>query len=172
MNIVEMLQGLGPRLLGRAGTWVVTTVMGVALTLGYWTCTGDSGGMDTVDQVPAAFFDGGDTYAVDFYLNQPGWLYVSVQRDERSHDDHYLEAIELFEPGEWTVEFGAPPDTILYFDLSVTDPQPGGEVRWTILRNDTRIWSESRVMEPDYPENWGFGLVLEPEQWAEPPAWY
>ncbi len=172
MTVADWIQELGSRLAGRAGTWVVTTVLGVALTLGYWTCTGSSGGSDSLDQIPEAFFEGGDTYSVDLDVNQPAWLHVSVQREDRDTNEYYLEAREALDPGAWTVEFEAPPDTLIYFDLSFKDPQPGAETRWAIQRNGSRIWSESNVMGPDYPEHWGFGLQLEPEQWTQPPSWY
>lgn len=171
MNVGELVKSLGLGLLGRAGWWVFTTVLGVALTLGWWTCTGSSGDDEILESIPAVFLEGGDRYEVDIELTQPGEMYVMVARDTAT-EYTTIEATEKFAPGEWTVAFEAPPDALPYLDLQIKQPTEGALVRWTVYRNDEKVWSEStNSLGENRPNGWYWGLELEPGQWAPASYW-
>ncbi len=171
MNFGDLLKNIGIRLLGRAGWWLITTVLGVALTLGWWTCTGTGDDDEFHDSIPAVFFEGGDKYEIDIELTQPGEMYVSAVRDTPKEYVH-IEAVETFQPGEWTLAFEAAPDTLPYLDLQIKQPTEGALVRWTVYRNGEKVWSEStNSLGETLPNGWYWGLELYPEQWAPRSEW-
>jgi len=134
---------------------IAVAILGVAVTLAWWSFTGDGGSSNEVKGIPATVWDGGG-----------GMLAVEVEttsqaRFSMSFSDNYdrsMNAWTMVEPGShnWTVNI--PPGAGGYIELGAQEPKVGDKLEWKITLDGKPVEDQSETLTEPLKSGYAFFL--------------
>ena len=137
-----------------------TTLLGMALMLGWWTIRGPGASdTETSSSIPSVVWEGGaGTLAIHAETSAPAQMRVSFYENSDSDEARSLETWEDVAPGvhDWTIS--VPSDVGGYVEISATDPQPGATLAWTLEAGDRTVDEQSDRLEAPLEAGYGFFL--------------
>ena len=136
----------------------VMTVLGVVVTLAWWSIRGGDSNTTQVSSVPATVFGGG-----------AGRLTIEVQNSCRARfsisfsgyedDSEVIDADEQLDAGTHSWSIDVPRQVGGYIDLSAIDPQVGDQLSWRVLVNGEVVDEQFDKLEKPLESGYAFGLV-------------
>ena len=142
------MQGLMKKLLG--------TVLGLAVVLGYWTLTGDSGTKtETSGSIPAKVWAGGaGTMRIETDSTSAAQMRVSFHAERDGEDAKSLETYEEIGAGSHTWTIDVPAETGGYVELNAVQPKVGDRVSMKVFVNDQLAYEESETLKEELKPNY------------------
>ena len=129
-------------------------VIGIAVTLAYWTFTG-RGGADAVQGIPATVWEGdGGILSVEVETTTPSQFRISFS-DEK---DRSLEAWTPVEAGAHSWALNIPRGAGGYIELGAEDPKVGDKLSWKITLNGETVEEQSDALETPLEPGYAFFL--------------
>jgi hypothetical protein len=151
---------------------LVLGVLGVAVTLGFWTVKGwfveDADA--TMKHIPAKVWDGGGgTVTIESESTEAARVYVSFETnlpiDDAGHK--YLETWERVEPGFHAFKIEVPPGVSGTAEVDVENPKVGSKARVAVRVNgEVAIEDRQELTEPLKP-GWAFAAQVQLEDYAK-----
>jgi hypothetical protein len=142
-------------------------VLGVAVTLTWWTLRGGGGGSQAQQGIPARVWEGGGgTLTIQVETTCPAKM--SIGFDARDAEQRKsLEVWEKVPAGErsWTID--VPPRAGGYIELNAESPKVGDRLKWTIAVNGQVIDEQSETLEQALQPNYAFFLQLHAEDYGQ-----
>ena len=137
------------------------SLVGMAITLGWWSLRGSSGSADdTLEKIPAAVWEGGDNgLTIEVEVSGPARINAAFHGPAPSGDERrHLEAWENIPAGRhsWTIVLPAGTGGVL--DLGIPEPKIGSRMAWTVRLNGQTIVQESDTLEKPLQPGYAFGL--------------
>lgn len=132
----------------------VTAVLGLTLTLGYWSFTGGGRDVEVGERIPKKVWEGGGgTLTVQVESSSPGTMRISFndRKDERS-----LETYEKVSAGSYRWSVDVPRGAGGYVEFGADKPQVGDTLSWTIMVNGSEVDSQSSELEAELGHNEAF----------------
>jgi hypothetical protein len=140
----------------------VMAILGLALTLTWWSIRGGNGKSDSVSRIPAKVWEGGaGSMTIDVETSGPARMSVTFsEEDGEGGEVRSLEAWEKIEAGShsWTIDL--PPSSGGYIDLTAEGPAVGARLSWVIRVNDQVMAEETQTLDQPLEPNYAFGLQL------------
>jgi hypothetical protein len=134
-------------------------VLGVAVTLAWWTLRGGGTGSESQHGIPAQVWNGaGGSLAVQVETTCPARM--SVGFEARDESGRSLETWEDVAAGEhsWTID--VPPNAGGYIELNAQGPKVGDTLKWTISVNGRVIDEQSESLAEELRQGYAFFLQL------------
>jgi hypothetical protein len=150
---------------------LVFGVLGVAVTLGYWTVKGwfvDDANA-TMKHIPEKVWDGGGgTITIETESTEAARVYVSFESNNIGDDDHkFLETWEKVEPGFHAFKIDVPPGVSGTAEVDVENPKVGSKARVAVRVNgEIAIEDKQELTEPLKP-GWAFAAQVQLEDYAK-----
>jgi hypothetical protein len=150
---------------------LVFGVLGVAVTLGYWTAKGwfvDDANA-TMKHIPEKVWDGGGgTITIETESTEAARVYVSFESNNIGDDDHkFLETWEKVEPGFHAFKIDVPPGVSGTAEVDVENPKVGSKARVAVRVNgEIAIEDKQELTEPLKP-GWAFAAQVQLEDYAK-----
>jgi hypothetical protein len=145
-------------------------VLGVAITLTWWTLRGGGGGSQTRQGIPARVWEGGGgTLTIQVEASCPAKMSVGFDaRDEEKRKS--LEVWETIPAGarSWTID--VPPRAGGYIELNAENPKVGDQLKWTISVNGQVIDEQHETLQEELKPNYAFFLQLHAEDYSQAKA--
>jgi hypothetical protein len=151
-------------------TKIVTTVLGVALMLGWWTlrdkmgCNGDSSS-STVKKIPSKVWDGGGgTLTIEAEASEPASVVASFEtNDSVEEKDHkFLEAWEQIQAGQHVFTVEVPANVGGHISVLFPDPKVakvGSKLSVRVSVNGKLLGEDVQTLDKPLPE--GYGMQAE-----------
>ncbi|HEV8525036.1 MAG TPA: hypothetical protein VGQ71_11090 [Terriglobales bacterium] len=145
----------------KLATRAAISLLGMAITLGWWSLRGNSGSADhTLEKIPAAVWEGGGSrLTIEAEVSDPARINAAFHGPAPSGDERrYLEAWENISAGRhsWTIALPAGTGGVL--DLGIPEPKIGSRISWTVTLNGQTIVQESDALEKPLEAGYAFGL--------------
>lgn len=135
-------------------------VLGVVMTLAWWSFRGGSGIATTaLDRIPDRVFaaDAG-TLDIEVETSGPARMHAAFEKQE---PHTMLEATEMIGAGSRSWTIAVPAGTYASFNLTAEKPQVGAKLRWVLRLNGKVIAEESQTLDAPLKDGWAFGLGRE-----------
>ena len=143
--------GLMQQVLKRAGI----AVLGVVVTLAYWSFTGGGGANSEVQGIPSKVWEGdGGILAVEVESTSPARFSISFSDDS----DRSLQVWTPVEAGAQTWTLSIPRGAGGYIELGAQDPKVGDTLKWKITLNGDTVEEQSETLEKPLTEGYAFFL--------------
>ena len=140
----------------------IMAILGLAMTLAWWSIRGGNGKSDSVSKIPDKVWEGGaGTMTIDMETSCPTRLSVTFSEgDGEGGEIRSLEAWEKVKSGShsWTIEL--PPNTGGYVDATAEEPEVGARLSWVIRVNGVVMTEETQTLDEPLKPNYAFGLQL------------
>lgn len=140
----------------------VMAILGLALTLAWWSIRGGKSDSESVSGIPKKVWDGGaGTMTIDVETSGPARMNVTFSEEDGEGDEaRSLEAWEKVKAGShsWTIEL--PSNAGGYVDLTAEEPEVGARLSWVIRVNDQVMTEESQTLDQPLKPKYAFGLQL------------
>lgn len=158
--------------MGSIAKRLVLGVLGVAVTLGYWTVkgwlVGDAGA--TVAHIPAKVWDGGGgSVVVEAETTDAGRVSVSFETGhlDDGSDHKMLETWERVGPGlhTWTIE--VPPDTWGTAEVDVDGPKVGSKARVAVKVGGRTVAEDVQTLDEPLKNGYAFFAQEQLEDYAK-----
>lgn len=155
--MLEFLKRLGIRAVRR----VVVTVVGLAITLAWWSLRpGDSKNANQ-DSLPTTVWGGGSELTIEAQSNCDAYVYVSFEgHDEAFADRGLLEARENMAAGTHTWTIDVPTQVGGLVELGVRQPKQGDQLSWRLFVDGQLVDEQSQSLDEPLEEGWGFALQM------------
>jgi len=142
-------------LLVRAGV----AVLGVVVTLAWWSLRGDDGKNTSADSIPAKVWNGGGG-TVTIEIETTTAARMSVTFTEEKEDGRSLSTWEIVQPGSrsWTID--VPASVGGYIDLVAENPQVGDKLSWKVKVNGQVVNEQSESLEEALKPGYAFGIQV------------
>lgn len=138
-------------ILKRAGL----AVLGVIVTLAYWSFTGRGGGSSAVEGIPSRVWEGdGGVLAIEVESTTPARFSISFSDDK----DRRLEAWTPIKAGTQIWTMSIPRGAGGYIELGAEDPKVGDKLSWKITLNGETIDEQSETLERPLESGYAFFL--------------
>ena len=134
---------------------VVTTVLGVVVTLVWWSMRGGDSNVATEDRIPAIVWSGGGgTMSIEVHTTCAARLKVDF--DESTEDGRSLNTWQEIEAGthSWTID--VPREVGGYMELGAVDPKEGDTLSWQIRLNGQVVDEQFDQLEESLQEGYAF----------------
>lgn len=148
--------------LQRAGVKLITSVVGVAIALAWFSFSGGGGDYKELKRLPETVFDGGSgELTFEFKTNQPADLWATFERYSDDDSDEEIAVRREFTPGRYerTVDVG--PDTYVYFELKIEEPKVGAEIDWKVYLDGKEVMRESLELDEPLEDGYAFFVQFE-----------
>jgi hypothetical protein len=139
----------------------VMTVLGVALTLGFWTVKGWFLGeaSATSSHIPDKVWDGGGgTVFIEFETTDPARVSATFETNDAvdSGGHKFLETWEPVQPGEHTYKIEVPANVLGTVEVSADAPKVGSQVRVTVKVDGTTVAEDRQTLTEPLKPGYGF----------------
>ena len=142
-------------------------VLGVAVTLTWWTLRGGGTGAQTQQGIPGRVWDGGGgTLTIQVETTCPAKMSIGFDaRDEEKRRS--LEVWEAVPAGarSWTID--VPPRAGGYIELNAESPKVGDQLKWTLSLNGQVIDEQSETLQEALQPNHAFFLQLHEDDYSQ-----
>jgi hypothetical protein len=131
-------------------------ILGVVVTLAYWSFTGDGGGTE-LRGIPSKVWEGGGgTITVEIEATTPARFAIGFSMEGK---DESLNAWTPVTAGthRWAIE--VPAGAGGYIDLNAEAPKVGDKLSWKILLNGETVEEQSETLDAPLAAGYAFGLV-------------
>ena len=141
-------------------------VLGMVVTLSWWTITGTGSNDETVHGIPSKVWEGGAA-KLEVEVETTSAARINIGFDERDGDGKSMEAWTQISPGthRWTVD--VPSSVGGYIDLTAENPKSGDKLTWKILVDGTTVDEQSETLEEALKPGWAFGLQTFMEDYSK-----
>jgi hypothetical protein len=151
---------------------VVLGILGVALTLGFWTVKGWFVGdaSATSAHIPDKVWDGGGgTVFVEVESTDPARVSVTFETNVAIDDaDHkFLETWERVEPGVHTYKIEVPANVSGTAEVSAEEPKVGSRVRVAVKVDGSTVAEDSLTLTEPLKPGYGFFAQVHLEDYAK-----
>jgi len=142
-------------------------VLGVAVTLAWWTLRGGGTGSQAQQGIPSRVWSGGGgSLAIQVETTCPAKM--SIGFDAR--DEEKRKSLEVWEPiaagaRSWTID--VPPRAGGYIELNADNPKVGDRLKWTISLNGQVIDEQSETLDEALRPNYAFFLQLHVDDYSQ-----
>lgn len=140
-------------LLFRAGM----ALLGVVVTLGWWSISGDSSGVSSVQGIPSKVWAGG-AGKLQIEVDTTCAARFSVSFNEGGEDGRSLETWTTVPAGHhrWTID--VPSSVGGYIELGAESPKVGDRLTWKILVNGKVIDEQNESLDEELTSGYAFFL--------------
>ena len=138
---------------------LILGVIGVALTLAWWSFRCDHKSVPTSDKIPAVVFGGGGgAVTVSFDVSGPAVLRASFGhgKNGKGGHDQRLDAYPKFPAGHHEVTFDAAPETWSSLELELERPSPGATLSWSVTAGGREVHRHSEALKGALAANEAF----------------
>lgn len=139
-------------------------VLGVIVTLAWWTLTGSHGSDHSVKGIPSKVWEGdGGTLAVALDT-------TSAARFSISFGDNKDKRLEVWTPvqaGEHTWTISIPRGAGGYIELDAVDPKPGDKLHWEITLNGKTVDEQSETLNGPLQPGYAFFLQVYHDDYSQ-----
>jgi hypothetical protein len=145
-------------------------VVGLGLTLGYWTFFDKKPISSGGSHIPDKIFDGGgDRLTVDLEINGKAQLGMMLEQPRKPDGSQPLaEYYQNLNPGHYSFTVELAPKMMGTVDLRALEPQVGNKLSWTVTRNGNQIAQDSDTL--DKPLQAGYSQDLQVQLESEEQA--
>jgi hypothetical protein len=145
-----MLNGLARR--------AVMTVLGVLVTLAWWSFRGGDSNSTQVDKIPATVFGGGGG-KVTIEVQTTCAARFSMSFSGNEDDSRSMDAVEVVEPGthSWTID--VPRGVGGYVDFTAVEPKVCDRLSWRLLANGQIADEQFDELKEPLQSGYAFGLT-------------
>jgi len=145
---------------------LVTSAIGLAAVLTYWTLTGHQTAVSSGPQkLPAKFLNGGGgTLTIEATSTTPAsFRYTLHGPYENGDSKDKVNGYEELQAGphSWTTELA--PNTGVYLEWEALHPQPGAKLSWTVKLNGKEIDTQDETLNGELKANEAFFIQYERE---------
>jgi hypothetical protein len=145
---------------------LVTSAIGLAAVLIYWTLTGHHTAVSSGPQkLPAKFLNGGGgTLSIEANSTAPATLRYTLRVPSENGDskDKVIGYEELESgPHSWTTEIA--PNTGVELEWEARSPQPGAKLSWTVKLNGKELDTQDETLNGALKANEAFFIQYERE---------
>jgi hypothetical protein len=138
---------------------LILGVIGVALTLAWWSFRGEHKSVPTSDRIPPVVFGGGGgPVTVSFDVSGPAVLRASFGhgKNGKGGHDQRLDAYPKFPAGHHEVTFEAAPETWSSLELELERPSPGATLSWSVTAGGREVHRHSEALSGALAANEAF----------------
>jgi len=130
-------------------------ILGVVVTLGYWSFRGDPTASTETEGIPAKVWEGGaGLLAVEIESSTSGRFSISFDRG----DDKPLHTWTRVTPGVHTWVINVPKGAGGEIELSADNPKVGDKLSWKIRLNGETVDDQTETLEKPLSPGYGFFL--------------
>ena len=139
---------------------LLIAVLGVVVTLAWWSWRGSSDKTETADRIPAKVWEGGGgTLSVEVESTCKGKMSISFT--ERGGEDAKARRLEVWEEvaagrHTWTIDI--PPNAGGYIEFGAIQPKVGDRLTWTLRLNGNSIDEQDDTLKEELKSNYAFFL--------------
>ncbi len=138
-------------------------VLGVVVTLAYWSFTGGGDAGSEVRGIPPTVWEGdGGTLAVEVESSTPARFSISFSDDK----DRSLEAWTPVKAGSHTWSVNIPRGAGGYIELGAENPKVGDKLSWKIMLNGKTVETQSETLEEPLTSGYAFFLQSEYDDYS------
>lgn len=151
---------------------LVLGVLGVAVTLGFWTVKGwfvDDANA-TMKHIPEKVWDGGGgTIVVETESTEAARVSVTFETNTRidSADHKFLETWERVEPGFHAFKIDVPPGVSGTAEVDVENPKVGSKARVAVRVGGEIAVEDKQLMTEPLKPGWAFAAQVQLEDYAK-----
>jgi hypothetical protein len=133
--------------------WLIKTVLGLVLVLGWWTLTGNSiSSQKAQDKIPASVFGGG-AGKVEIEAETTTAARMMIGFSDESGERN-LESYEDVPAGSYRWTIDVPAGISGYLELNAVAPKAGDRIKFRILANGETVFEDQeellQPLEPGY----------------------
>jgi len=150
----------------------VTTVLGVAVVLGWWTIRGwleGKASADSKSHIPAVVWDGGGgQVTVEAESSDPGTVSATFETDLPMDDPNhkYLETWQKVGAGKHTFTIDVPRRVGGSVELNVESPKTGSTARIAVKLGDRVIAEDALTLDSPLKPGYAFGVQVRLQDYA------
>jgi hypothetical protein len=138
-------------------------VLGVVVTLAYWSFTGGGDAGSDVRGIPQKVWEGdGGTLSVEVESTTPARFSISFSDDK----DRSLEAWTPVKAGSHTWSVNIPRGAGGYIQLGAENPKVGDKLSWKIMLNGKTVETQSETLEEPLTSGYAFFLQSEYDDYS------
>ena len=157
-------------LIKRAGTWLGSTVLGLALWIGYVSvCNVAEDVARTVhSSMPAEVLGGGErVLQLTVEATENAEFYAEFSPNSESPlDEESVEVRFDLEPGRYTYEVAVPDHTYVLTQVQIHEPSVGAYVYMGSRASGEWLYSDEGTLDAPLPEGYAFFAQLEFDDWG------
>jgi hypothetical protein len=154
--------------MGNLAKRVLLAVVGVAITLGWWTLRGGGSGSVAQQGIPAKVWSGGGgTLSVQVETSCPAKMSIGFEERGKDAGAKSLETWEQVGAGthSWTVD--VPPAAGGYIELNAVEPKVGDHLKWSVSVNGQVIDEQSETLHEALKQGYAFFLQIHLEDYGQ-----
>lgn len=134
---------------------VLMSILGVVVTIAWWSIRGGDPNVQSVDEIPAAVWGGGGgTLTIEVHTTCAAQMRVSFDSDQE--DVESLESREDMEAGTRTWTIDVPRGAGGYIELGAVDPKEGDTLSWQIRLNGQMVDEQFDELQEPLGEGYAF----------------